>query len=50
MEWKIPNYCDEIEFGRVKKKPTALCDHHASGVDPPILAPPVQGDVSPDVS
>jgi hypothetical protein len=38
------------KIGRVLKIPTALGDHHASGVDSYILTPPVQGDVSPDLS
>ena len=46
----VANGCKKIEFGRVLKIPTTLGDHHASGVDPSILKPPVQGDVTFNVS
>ena len=39
VEWKVANVCDKNEFGRVLKVPTALGDHHASGVGPYTLTP-----------
>jgi hypothetical protein len=50
VEWKVANGCDENEFESVLKIPTALGDHHASGVYPAIVTPPVQGEVTHDVS
>ena len=50
VEWKIANACDENEFGRKLKIPTALGNHDASSVHSYILTPTVQGDVSPNVA
>ena len=50
VEWNVANGCDKDGFKRVLKIPTALGDHHATGVHPCIMTPPVQVDVSPDVS
>jgi hypothetical protein len=50
VEWKVANDCEENEFGRVLKTPIGLGDHDTSGVHSYTLTPPVQGDVSPDVT
>jgi hypothetical protein len=50
VEWKVASDCEGDEFGRVLKTPIALGDHDVSLVYSYILAPSVQGDVTPDVA
>jgi hypothetical protein len=50
VERNVANGCDKNEFGREFNITIAIGDHHASGVDNAILAPPVQGNVTSDLS